>query len=266
MTTPDCRWSPTGRRSPRSRLAAMRTRRFGDTELVASEIAFGTWALGSDWWGETDDPDRLIGRALELGVTFFDTGDAYGQGRNEEIVGPRARTAPTATRSRSRPSSATSSTPSAASTPRASDLRTGRRSTRARRSRPACGGSAPTTSTSTSSTTRAWTRSVATTSSPSSRRCGRRASSAPTASRSARRSAGATRESPRYANEGCMPCRPSTTCSSRSRAATSWPPPRKPARGSWPGSRPRAGCSRTSTRRRPPSPATTTVATASGSG
>ncbi len=70
-----------------TRLAAMRTRRFGDTQLVASEIAFGTWALGSDWWGETDDPDRLIGRALELGVTFFDTGDAYGQGRNEKIVG-----------------------------------------------------------------------------------------------------------------------------------------------------------------------------------
>ena len=65
----------------------MRKRRFGDSGLFASEIAFGTWALGSDWWGETDDPDRLIGRALELGVTFFDTGDAYGQGRNEEIVG-----------------------------------------------------------------------------------------------------------------------------------------------------------------------------------
>ncbi len=65
----------------------MRRRRFADTELVTSEIAFGTWALGSDWWGQTDDPDRLIGRALELGITFFDTGDAYGQGLNEEIVG-----------------------------------------------------------------------------------------------------------------------------------------------------------------------------------
>ena len=65
----------------------MRNRTFGKTDLAASEIAFGTWALGSDWWGETDDPDRLIGRALELGITFFDTGDAYGQGLNEEIVG-----------------------------------------------------------------------------------------------------------------------------------------------------------------------------------
>ncbi|MEA2367485.1 MAG: hypothetical protein QOH38_203 [Thermoleophilaceae bacterium] len=65
----------------------MRQRQFGDHDLHASEIAFGTWALGSDWWGKTDDPDRLIGRALELGITFFDTGDAYGQGVNEEIVG-----------------------------------------------------------------------------------------------------------------------------------------------------------------------------------
>ncbi|MDQ4129606.1 MAG: aldo/keto reductase [Actinomycetota bacterium] len=65
----------------------MRTRRFGRTDLVASEIAFGTWALGSDWWGETDDPERLVGRALELGITFFDTGDAYGRGANEELVG-----------------------------------------------------------------------------------------------------------------------------------------------------------------------------------
>ncbi|MEA2387796.1 MAG: hypothetical protein QOG41_569 [Thermoleophilaceae bacterium] len=65
----------------------MRQRQFGDDDLHASEIAFGTWALGSDWWGKTDDPDRLIGRALELGITFFDTGDAYGQGVNEEIVG-----------------------------------------------------------------------------------------------------------------------------------------------------------------------------------
>ena len=65
----------------------MRARTFGTTGLPTSEIAFGTWALGSDWWGDTDEPDRLIARALEFGITFFDTGDAYGQGLNEQIVG-----------------------------------------------------------------------------------------------------------------------------------------------------------------------------------
>jgi aryl-alcohol dehydrogenase-like predicted oxidoreductase len=65
----------------------MRQRRLGDSDLHASAIGFGTWALGSDWWGEHEDPDRLVAGALELGVTFFDTGDTYGQGTNEEIVG-----------------------------------------------------------------------------------------------------------------------------------------------------------------------------------
>jgi aryl-alcohol dehydrogenase-like predicted oxidoreductase len=67
----------------------MRTRHFGDTDLEASEIGFGTWALGSTWWGDVTEADgeRLLQRALDLGITFFETGDAYGQGANEELVG-----------------------------------------------------------------------------------------------------------------------------------------------------------------------------------
>jgi aryl-alcohol dehydrogenase-like predicted oxidoreductase len=65
----------------------MRRRSFGNTDLETSAVGFGTWALGSDWWGEHEDPDALVARALDLGVTFFDTGDTYGQGLNEELVG-----------------------------------------------------------------------------------------------------------------------------------------------------------------------------------
>jgi aryl-alcohol dehydrogenase-like predicted oxidoreductase len=67
----------------------VRTRRFGDTDLEASEIGFGTWALGSTWWGDVSEStgERLLNEALELGITFFETGDAYGQGANEELVG-----------------------------------------------------------------------------------------------------------------------------------------------------------------------------------
>jgi aryl-alcohol dehydrogenase-like predicted oxidoreductase len=67
----------------------VRTRRFGDTDLEASEIGFGTWALGSTWWGEVSEQsgERLLLEAIDLGVTFFETGDAYGQGANEELVG-----------------------------------------------------------------------------------------------------------------------------------------------------------------------------------
>jgi len=67
----------------------VRTRRFGDTDLETSEIGFGTWALGSTWWGDVPEQagERLLLEALDLGITFFETGDAYGQGRNEELVG-----------------------------------------------------------------------------------------------------------------------------------------------------------------------------------
>ncbi|MGI8460846.1 MAG: aldo/keto reductase [Solirubrobacterales bacterium] len=67
----------------------MEQRRFGDTDLTASAIGFGTWALGSNWWGEVTEADgeRLLALAVELGITFFDTGDAYGRGANEELVG-----------------------------------------------------------------------------------------------------------------------------------------------------------------------------------
>ena len=65
----------------------MRRRTFGSTDLETSAVGFGTWALGSDWWGEHEAPDALVARALELGVTFFDTGDTYGQGLNEQLVG-----------------------------------------------------------------------------------------------------------------------------------------------------------------------------------
>lgn len=43
----------------------------------------------SDFYGERDDDESIatIHRALDLGVTFLDTADAYGIGRNEELVG-----------------------------------------------------------------------------------------------------------------------------------------------------------------------------------
>src|SRR5919204_786803 len=67
----------------------MRTRTFGQTGLSCSEVGFGTWALGSTWWGKITRGEgvNLIARALDLGITFFDTGDVYGSGANEEIVG-----------------------------------------------------------------------------------------------------------------------------------------------------------------------------------
>ena len=43
----------------------------------------------SEFYGATDDaePIRTVHRALELGVTLFDTADMYGPYKNEELVG-----------------------------------------------------------------------------------------------------------------------------------------------------------------------------------
>ena len=142
----------------------MRTRSFGTTDLQCSEIGFGTWALGSNWWGDVsqDDGVQLIHRALELGITFFDTGDVYGKGANEEIVARALAGVPRESVQLStkfgyvldegRQEHSQGERPQDWSPAHARN-----------RWRRACAGSAPTTSTSTSCTTRAWTRSSATT-------------------------------------------------------------------------------------------------------
>lgn len=56
----------------------MRYRRFGSSELVVSEVGFGTWTLASDWWGHVDDQRGLLHAALDAGITFFDTAPVYG--------------------------------------------------------------------------------------------------------------------------------------------------------------------------------------------
>ena len=71
----------------------MVTRRLGKTGLRVSEIGFGGWAIGGSGfgnsYGETDDAvsRAAIRKALELGVTLFDTADVYGHGHSEALLG-----------------------------------------------------------------------------------------------------------------------------------------------------------------------------------
>ncbi len=66
----------------------MRTRTFPHTELAVSEIGFGVWTVGTTWWGIRDEAVglRLLTRAFDRGITFFDTADTYGNGYGEEIL------------------------------------------------------------------------------------------------------------------------------------------------------------------------------------
>lgn len=67
----------------------MRYRPLGGTGLMASELGFGAWTIGADWWGHIDDTQaiRMLNRAFDLGVNLIDTADQYGEGRSERLVG-----------------------------------------------------------------------------------------------------------------------------------------------------------------------------------
>ncbi|MFC7135633.1 aldo/keto reductase [Halobaculum litoreum] len=67
----------------------MQYRELGDSGVEVSEVAFGAWVVGTDWWGDRTDEDsiRMVQHALDRGITFFDTGDVYGHGRSEEAIG-----------------------------------------------------------------------------------------------------------------------------------------------------------------------------------
>jgi aryl-alcohol dehydrogenase-like predicted oxidoreductase len=68
----------------------MRYRKLSGTDLQLSELGFGTWTLSTGWWGSYTDEEaqRLIRAAIDLGVNYIDTADAYGNGRGESILAP----------------------------------------------------------------------------------------------------------------------------------------------------------------------------------
>ncbi|RYG79453.1 aldo/keto reductase, partial [bacterium] len=67
-------------------------RPLGRTGLLVSEFALGTWGLSGDGYaggfGATDDEaERVVARAVDVGITLVDTADAYGGGRAEAMLG-----------------------------------------------------------------------------------------------------------------------------------------------------------------------------------
>ncbi|MFI6823934.1 aldo/keto reductase [Micromonospora sp. NPDC050187] len=76
---------------------AVTTRRLGRSGIEVSALGMGCWAIGGPWadgsrplgWGPVDDTEsvRAVRRALDLGITLFDTADTYGAGHGERILG-----------------------------------------------------------------------------------------------------------------------------------------------------------------------------------
>ena len=67
----------------------MESIQIANTNLSASRIALGTWAIGGWMWGGTEEGEAIdtLHAALDHGVTLIDTAPVYGFGRSEEIVG-----------------------------------------------------------------------------------------------------------------------------------------------------------------------------------
>lgn len=59
-------------------------------DLAIGRLGFGAMRLcGPGVWGDPEDPEnarRVLGRAVELGVDFIDTADAYGPETNERLI------------------------------------------------------------------------------------------------------------------------------------------------------------------------------------
>lgn len=66
----------------------------GNTGLVVSRLAFGAMtftagdrSLGAVYKTDAEAADALVGQALDAGINFFDTADAYASGQSERILG-----------------------------------------------------------------------------------------------------------------------------------------------------------------------------------
>jgi aryl-alcohol dehydrogenase-like predicted oxidoreductase len=66
----------------------MHETRLGRTDLAVSTIALGTWSFGGDWGAvDAHAATRTITGAVDLGINFFDSAQAYGFGEAERILG-----------------------------------------------------------------------------------------------------------------------------------------------------------------------------------
>lgn len=70
--------------------AAVEQRECGRTGLRLSALGIGCWSFGGGaYWGECPqaETEAVVRRAVELGISYFDTAEAYNDGRSETALG-----------------------------------------------------------------------------------------------------------------------------------------------------------------------------------
>ncbi len=68
----------------------MKYKELGKSGIKVSEIGFGAWTIALNWWGkEIDEVEakRMLKKAYDVGINFFETGDMYGKGKSERLIG-----------------------------------------------------------------------------------------------------------------------------------------------------------------------------------
>ncbi len=68
----------------------MKYKKLGKSGIEVSEIGFGAWTIALNWWGkeiEEDEAKRMLKKAYDCGINFFETGDMYGKGKSERLIG-----------------------------------------------------------------------------------------------------------------------------------------------------------------------------------
>lgn len=71
----------------------MKYEKLGFTDIDVSKVSVGCMSFGksesfpSAWTLEFEESEKLIKRALDLGINFFDTANVYGSGTSEEFLG-----------------------------------------------------------------------------------------------------------------------------------------------------------------------------------
>jgi len=68
----------------------LKYKKLGKSGIKVSEIGFGAWTIALNWWGKEIDEDeakRMLKKAYDVGINFFETGDMYGKGKSERLIG-----------------------------------------------------------------------------------------------------------------------------------------------------------------------------------
>ncbi|WP_426958047.1 aldo/keto reductase [Muricoccus radiodurans] len=74
----------------------MEQRQLGRTGPTVSALGLGCMGMSPDFYGPADEAESLatIAAAVERGITLLDTGDFYGMGHNEMLIGQALKTLP----------------------------------------------------------------------------------------------------------------------------------------------------------------------------